>query len=88
MSESNLDVIHVEHQKPSNTPPAMDPKPEKLEKLEKLEKPKAPPSRPLAQARNSSMNGPLYMQTVNNKVSDGPLKNLVRWLLENQTGTL
>jgi len=41
------------------------------------------------------MNGPLYMQTVNNKVlirrakrkGDGPLNNLAHWLLNNQTGT-
>ncbi|KAK0621661.1 putative longevity-assurance protein [Bombardia bombarda] len=40
------------------------------------------------------MNGPLYMQTVNNKIivgrpkrkGDGTLKDLARWLFENQTG--
>jgi acyl-CoA-dependent ceramide synthase len=40
------------------------------------------------------MNGPLYMQNSNNKVlirrvrrkDDGTLKNLTRWLLDNQTG--
>jgi acyl-CoA-dependent ceramide synthase len=44
-----------------------------------------------------NMNRPLYMQTANNKIiirnvkrkrkGDGPLKNLARWLLDNQTGT-
>ncbi|KAI0597217.1 putative longevity-assurance protein [Biscogniauxia sp. FL1348] len=52
-----------------------------------------PATRPSMQSR-SSMNGPLYMQTSNNKVlirrvkrkGDGPMKNLARWFLENQTG--
>lgn len=51
--------------------------------------------RPAMQSRSrSSMNGPLYMQTSNNKVlirrvkrkGDGPMKSLARWFLENQTG--
>ncbi|KAI1103204.1 longevity assurance proteins LAG1/LAC1 [Jackrogersella minutella] len=49
--------------------------------------------RPSMQSR-SSMNGPLYMQTSNNKVlirrvkrkDDGPLRSLARWFLDNQTG--
>lgn len=59
------------------------------------------PSKPPTQSRNSdssmNMNRPLYMQTANNKIiirkvkrkrrDDGPLKNLARWLLDNQTGT-
>lgn len=52
-------------------------------------------SRPGMSSRKSGMNGPLYMQTANNKVmirrvkrkGDGPMKNLARWLLDNQTGT-
>jgi len=44
-----------------------------------------------------NVNRPLHMQTANNKMiirkvkrkrkGDGPLKNLARWLLDNQTGT-
>lgn len=55
------------------------------------------PLRPSVQSRkssSSSMNGPLYMQTSNNKVfvrrvkrkGDGTLKSLARWFLENQAG--
>ncbi|KAK7985872.1 sphingosine n-acyltransferase lac1 [Apiospora saccharicola] len=68
-----------------------------------IEKPKPSPAlvspalgsaRPGMQSRKSGMNGPLYMQTANNKViirrvkrkGDGPMKNLARWLLDNQTG--
>ncbi|KAK8062043.1 sphingosine n-acyltransferase lac1 [Apiospora phragmitis] len=68
-----------------------------------IEKPKPSPAlaspalgsaRPHVQSRKSGMNGPLYMQTANNKViirrikrkGDGPMKNLARWLLDNQTG--
>ncbi|KAI0837905.1 longevity assurance proteins LAG1/LAC1 [Hypoxylon sp. FL0890] len=59
----------------------------------RLEKPKITPVRPSVQSR-SSMNGPLYMQTSNNKVlirrvkrkGDGTMRNLARWFLENQTG--
>ncbi|KAK3328653.1 TLC domain-containing protein [Cercophora scortea] len=50
-------------------------------------------SRPLAQTRNSSMNGPLYNQVTNKIIirrtkrkGDGPLKHLARWMLDNQTG--
>jgi acyl-CoA-dependent ceramide synthase len=59
------------------------------------------PSKPPTQSRNSdssmNMNRPLYMQTANNKIiirklkrkrkDDSLLKNLARWLLDNQTGT-
>jgi acyl-CoA-dependent ceramide synthase len=89
MSESNTDVTHTEHEEPPSLPPStMEHKPEKPQMTKA-------PSRPPTQSRNSSMNGPLYMQTVNNKIiirrvkrkGDGPLKNLARWLLDNQTGT-
>ncbi|KAI1379067.1 longevity assurance proteins LAG1/LAC1 [Hypoxylon crocopeplum] len=59
----------------------------------KVEKLKGTTPRPSIQSRNS-MNGPLYMQTSNNKVlirrvkrkGDGPMRNLARWFLDNQTG--
>ncbi|RYP48730.1 hypothetical protein DL768_005450 [Monosporascus sp. mg162] len=59
----------------------------------KVEKLKSPVVRPSAQSR-SSMNGPLYMQTSNNRViirrvkrkEDGLMRGLARWLLDNQTG--
>lgn len=58
------------------------------------EKVRTPRGRPSLQSRKSSMNGPLYMQTSNNKVlirrvkrkGDGPMRNLARWFLDNQTG--
>ncbi|ORY67786.1 TLC domain-containing protein [Pseudomassariella vexata] len=61
------------------------------------EKPKGPSKPPMPQRKSTgptSMNGPLYMQTINNKIiirrlkrkGDGPLKNLARWLVDNQTG--
>ncbi|KAI1323600.1 TLC domain-containing protein [Xylariaceae sp. FL0255] len=54
---------------------------------------KSSSKRPSIQSR-SSMNGPLYMQTRNNKVlirrvkrrPDGTVKSLTRWLLDNQIG--
>ena len=59
----------------------------------KQEKPKSPTLRSSAQSRNS-MNGPLYMQTSNNRVivrrvkrkEDGFVRGMTRWLLDNQTG--
>lgn len=63
-------------------------------KVERLKTPTTPSSRrPSLQSRNS-MNGPLYMQTSNNKVfirrvkgkGDGAVKSLTRWLLDNQIG--
>lgn len=78
MSESNPNVMQVKPEKLS-----IHQKPETLRKL------KAPPSpsQPLAQARNSSMNGSPCIQTANNKKNDGPLNNFAHWFLENQTGT-
>ncbi|XXH02296.1 Sphingosine N-acyltransferase lag1 [Hypoxylon texense] len=60
----------------------------------RTEKVRTPRGRPSLQSRKSSMNGPLYMQTSNNKVlirrvkrkGDGPMRNLARWFLDNQTG--
>ncbi|KAI2639218.1 TLC domain-containing protein [Xylaria nigripes] len=63
-------------------------------KVERLKTPTTPNTRrPPVQSRNS-MNGPLYMQTSNNKVlirrvkrkGDGAIKSLTRWLLDNQIG--
>ena len=59
----------------------------------KQEKPKSPTLRSSAQSRNA-MNGPLYMQTSNNRVivrrvkrkEDGFVRGMTRWLLDNQTG--
>ncbi|KAK7984633.1 hypothetical protein PG990_013399 [Apiospora arundinis] len=80
---------------------AAPPKPLHIETAieQSIEKPKPSPAlvspRPgMPQSRKSGMNGPLYMQTANNKViirrikrkGDGPMKNLARWLLDNQTG--
>ncbi|KAI0886265.1 longevity assurance proteins LAG1/LAC1 [Annulohypoxylon maeteangense] len=61
----------------------------------RAEKPKAATVKPNMQSRSRSyMNGPLYMQTSNNKIlirrvkrkDDGALKSLARWFLNNQTG--
>lgn len=63
-------------------------------RVDRLKTPTTPSSRrPSLQSRNS-MNGPLYMQTSNNKVfirrvkgkGDGAVKSLTRWLLNNQIG--
>ncbi|KAI3326888.1 TLC domain-containing protein [Xylariaceae sp. AK1471] len=63
-------------------------------KVERLKTPTTPiAKRPSIQSR-TSMNGPLYMQTSNNKVlirrvkrkGDGTVKSLTRWLLNNQIG--
>ncbi|KAI1199154.1 TLC domain-containing protein [Nemania serpens] len=63
-------------------------------KVDRLKTPTTPSSRrPSLQSRNS-MNGPLYMQTSNNKVfirrvkakGNGAVKSLTRWLLDNQIG--
>ncbi len=60
------------------------------------EKSKSPALRSSAQSLNS-MNGPLYMQTRNNRViirrvrrkeDGGVMRGLARWFLENQTGML
>ncbi|CAJ2504115.1 Uu.00g115090.m01.CDS01 [Anthostomella pinea] len=66
-------------------------------KIDRLHTPTTPSTtrRPSVQSRSSSsMNGPLYMQNSNKKVlirrikrkGDGPMKNLARWLLDNQAG--
>lgn len=89
MSESDS---HIDHGSPQGAPAsATATTPTTEHKLEnaKLKS----PSRPPVQSRNS-INGPLYMQTINNKIvirrvkrkGDGPLKNLARWLLDNQIG--
>jgi hypothetical protein len=63
-------------------------------KIERLKTPTTPnPKRPSIQSR-TSMNGPLYMQTSNNKVlirrvkrrGHGTVKSFTRWLLNNQIG--
>ncbi|KAI1337228.1 longevity assurance proteins LAG1/LAC1 [Xylariaceae sp. FL0016] len=74
---------------PDTTPTTMEPQ------VKRLETPTTPSfSRRASASSRSSMNGPLYMQTSNNKVlirrvkrkGDGPMKNLARWLVNNQTG--
>lgn len=93
MSESGdhgASIEHVAEQLPNPSPPS--PVTEQPKPAEQL---KAPARPTVLQSRSSSgMNGPLYMQTSNNKVfirrvrrkGDGPLKNLSRWFLENQAG--
>ncbi|KAI0120661.1 TLC domain-containing protein [Xylariales sp. AK1849] len=94
-SDNGALIEQVEHEHDILPPPSTTstPSPTMVERPEKLKAP--PPARPSTQSRNSgSMNGPLYMQTINNRVlirrvkrkGDGVLKNLTRWLLDNQTG--
>ncbi|KAI0475977.1 putative longevity-assurance protein [Xylariaceae sp. FL0804] len=66
---------------------------QKVERLKPSTSTPTSPRRPSTQSR-TSMNGPLYMQNRDNKVlirrarrkGDGLMKNLARWLLDNQTG--
>ncbi|OTA99999.1 hypothetical protein M426DRAFT_324652 [Hypoxylon sp. CI-4A] len=84
MSDSIPNAANTDVGEAPQSPTTMEPQAEKI---------KATAVRPSIQTR-SSMNGPLYMQTSNNKVlirrvkrkGDGPMRNLARWFLENQTG--
>jgi hypothetical protein len=107
MSGSNPDITSVQDGKQSNAAPRSDAKPVVVEEVEAVEKlvekvetvvksaVSRPSSRPPVPSRNSSMHGPLYMQTAHKKIivrrakrkDDGQLKNLTRWLFENQSGT-
>jgi acyl-CoA-dependent ceramide synthase len=105
MSGSKPDITSVQDGKQSNASPDPDVKPVLVEEaeavgkvVEKVEQVmKAAASRTTSRpppTRNSSMHGPLYMQTAHKKLivrrakrkGDGQLKNLTRWLFENQTG--
>ncbi|KAI1361104.1 TLC domain-containing protein [Xylaria arbuscula] len=63
-------------------------------KTDWLKTPTTPNTRRSSLQSHTSMNGPLYMQTSNNKVlirrvkrkGDGTIKSLTRWLLDNQIG--
>lgn len=63
-------------------------------KIDRLKTPSTPSTRRPSLQSRTSMNGPLYMQTSNNKVfirrvkrkGDGTVKSLTRWLLDNQIG--
>lgn len=110
MSGPNPDITSVQDGKQSNAAPDSGATPvlveevEAVERLvektvEKVEKVFTPASRPTSRppvvSRNSSMHGPLYMQTAHKKIivrsrkrkGDGQLRNLTRWLFENQSGT-
>lgn len=106
MSGSKPDITSVQDGKQSNAVPDPDVKPVLVEEaeavgkvVEKVEQViKATTSRATSRpppTRNSSMHGPLYMQTAHKKLivrrakrkGDGQLKNLTRWLFENQSGT-
>lgn len=63
--------------------------------VERLKTPTTPNAkRPSVMSRTSSMNGPLYMQTSNNKIlirrvkrkGHSTVQSLTRWLLNNQIG--
>ncbi|KAI0203257.1 TLC domain-containing protein [Astrocystis sublimbata] len=62
--------------------------------VERLRTPTTPNTRRSSAQSQKSMNGPLYMQTSNNKVlirrvkkkGNGTMKSLTRWLLDNQIG--
>ncbi|KAK6071159.1 longevity-assurance protein [Seiridium cupressi] len=92
MDESTKNVTSLEEVAQELPNPSL-PSPIK-EQPPKPAEPLKAPARPSVQSRNSSMNGPLYMQTSNNKVlirrakrkGDGPLKSLSRWFLDNQAG--
>lgn len=90
-SDHGASIEHVAEQLPNPGPSS--PVKEQPRQVEQL---KAPARPTVLQSRSSSgMNGPLYMQTSNNKVfirrvrrkGDGPLKSLSRWFFENQAGT-
>lgn len=96
MNNSAPDASTIDHGDTPNPTQATTMAPQVIESQvmePQVKKPKAPSARPSMKSR-SSMNGPLYMQTSNNKVlirrvrrkGDGPMRNLARWLLENQTG--
>ena len=81
---------------PQKKRPVLEQIPQKTESgavESRAEKPKSPTLRSSAQSRNA-MNGPLYMQTSNNRVivrrikkkEDGFMRGIARWLLDNQTG--
>ncbi|KAI0172801.1 longevity assurance proteins LAG1/LAC1 [Hypoxylon sp. FL1284] len=84
-TEANASTNTVDHGDIPRSPTTMEPQAEKI---------RSPRGRPSVQSRKSSMNGPLYMQTSNNKVlirrvkrkGGGPLRSLARWFLDNQTG--
>ncbi|KAH6643413.1 TLC domain-containing protein [Truncatella angustata] len=95
MSDSNhhgATIEQVAQAIPNPSPPSPVAVPEQTKTPELLKA----PARPSVQSRKSSsgMNGPLYMQTSNNRVlirrvkrkGDGVLKSLSRWFLENQAG--
>ncbi|KAI0019972.1 longevity assurance proteins LAG1/LAC1 [Xylariomycetidae sp. FL0641] len=96
MAESSSNVLDIEGQ-PVPAGPEPTPAPVTAEPKVDRFRPSVAPStnrRPSTQPRTTSMNGPLYMQTSNNKVlirrvkkkGDGPMKSVARWLLDNQTG--
>lgn len=82
MTEPNPNAAHVD-------PPLTPTRAIMEHKIEKLKTPTKSSAQSLP-----SMNGPLYMQTINNKViirrvkrkDDGALKSLTRWFVDNQTG--
>ncbi|KAI0385114.1 longevity assurance proteins LAG1/LAC1 [Hypomontagnella monticulosa] len=95
MNDSAPDASMIDLGDTPNPTPTTAPQVKEPQVMEpQVKKPKATSARPSMKSR-SSMNGPLYMQTSNNKVlirrvkrkGDGPMRNLARWLLENQTGT-